>query len=162
MERWIRARDLRTLYCGVAGVAAAGLLGGAFMHPDLRARDLEGPQMLAGVSGQRSAGPYDTGASLAAYAGNVPEYVIGTDWLRPPSPPTDELDARIDALARETDEAPVMAYAAEEHATDAIETHADPQTEPVSYPSTSGGRYYESDLPPPPAPPADAPAPTVG
>jgi hypothetical protein len=162
MERWIRAHDLRTLYCGVAGVAAAGLLGGMVMHPDLRARDLEGPQMLAGVSGERSAGPYAAGAGMAAYGGNVPEYVIGTDYLHPPVPATDDLDRRIDAMAREADTGPVMAYAAEDHATDAVEPHADPETEPVNYPSTSGGRYYDADLPPPPAPPAEAPAPTVG
>lgn len=163
MRHLIHERDLRTLFSGAAAVVVAGLVAGSYMHPNLRAADaLGGPQMLAGVSGARAHG-YDTGQGWS-YQGQTPDYVIGTDWLKPPQ--MDDIDKRIAAMGRyDGDSAPVMAYAAEEHAADAIDTRAqDPAPEPVSYPSVSGGRYYESDLPAPPAPPAedDTTVPTVG
>jgi hypothetical protein len=158
MSRFLRERDLRQLFVGAPAVVIAGLIAGGFAHPQLRGPDeLGGPQLQAGVAGARSERTYDLAAGWASYSGQVPDYVIGTDWLKPPS--YDEIDASIDAI----DHAPVMAYAAEEHAADAYEPAAQPETNlvAVSYPSTEGGRPYEADLPPPPEPPMDE-APAAG
>jgi hypothetical protein len=159
MRTLILNRDLRALFAGAGGVVVAGLLCGAAMHPDLRGpADAEGPQMLMGVSGARAA--YVGSASSWSYQGQVPDYVIGTDWLRPPEPLYAE-DAR--AEEAEPSREPPQAYAAEERATDAVQTGWDePAREPVVYPSTNGGAPYEADLPPAPEPPMDDEVSTIG
>jgi len=72
-----------------AGVAlVAGLLMGAVARPDLVADDRPaGPQILAGWSGVRSTGPFDDGRTFAAYNGQIPDYVLGTDWKKSLQPP---------------------------------------------------------------------------
>ncbi len=147
----IANRDLRQLFLGLPAVVLVGLAAGAVAHPTLNLGEIGGPQLQAGTSGVRS--PPAAGiVSWAAYGPDVPEYVTGTDWTRPPAD-DDALDARIEAI----DDAPVMAWAADDHAADAYEPAAAPETalQPVSYPSTDGGAVYEQDLPPPPEPPMD-------
>ena len=70
--------------CAGAGLAlTAGLLLGAAMKPDLAADDRPaGPQILAGRSGARAAGPFDDGLAFARYSGKVPDYVLGADWRK--------------------------------------------------------------------------------
>lgn len=72
-----------TLYQGIAAASLAGLLTGAAMQPDLRAgEDPAGPQMLSGVSGARSSTDWGD-ITLRNWNGPVPDYVVGTDSLRP-------------------------------------------------------------------------------
>lgn len=103
-------RDLRHVFFGMAIATVAGLaLGGGF-KPTLReTTDLDGPQMLAGVSGERAPPGLRQTASWTGYAGAVPDYVVGTDWTQPDYPvemaraePEPELAPRVheDAPAR--------------------------------------------------------------
>lgn len=79
---------LRMLYQGVAAATAAGLLLGAATKPTLReVAGPDGPQMLAGVSGERAYRDGYGDADLTSWTGPPPDYVIGTDWLRPPAHP---------------------------------------------------------------------------
>jgi hypothetical protein len=65
-----------------AGVAlAAGLLLGGAMQPHLYDGDRpSGPQMFANRAGARSTGPFDPGTTFASSQGQMPDYVMGTDW----------------------------------------------------------------------------------
>ena len=150
MRSLILNRDLKSLFTGSAMAVVAGLLAGGLMYPELRGPgDLGGPQLQAGVAGPRNA-VYGGSANWASYNGEVPEYVIGTDWLRPPEY----------AEGSGEDEAPpeeeTVVYAADVGDTTEVAAQnwveADPQ--PVSFPSTGGGVPYGADLPRPPAPPA--------
>lgn len=76
------------LYQGIAAAAVAGLLLGGTIKPQLREiSGPDGPQMLAGVSGQRVYRDGYGEADLASWTGAPPDYVIGTDWLQPPTYP---------------------------------------------------------------------------
>lgn len=82
------ASPLRMLYQGLAVACAAGLITGAAMKPDQRELDgPEGPQMLAGTSGERIYRSGYTAADLVSRSGPAPDYVIGADWLHPPAYP---------------------------------------------------------------------------
>ena len=84
MRTLISNQDLKTLFQGVAGVAASGLLLGALLHPTLSnvGDKPEGPQMLAAGGGPRG-GVYTADPGVSAYGGRVPDYVTGVDWTRP-------------------------------------------------------------------------------
>ncbi|MFN3583149.1 hypothetical protein [Phenylobacterium sp.] len=82
MRAIFRKTDLKPLAVGVGLAAATGLMLGAAMQPDLHGpAEAEGPQLLAGVSGPRQAAVHATGG-VDAYQGQVPDYVLGTDWLK--------------------------------------------------------------------------------
>lgn len=154
MRAIFRKTDLKSLAAGVGVSAAAGLLLGAAMQPDLRApREAEGPQILAGVSGARQDYMANPGGLGGGYVGQVPDYVIGTDWLK----------------ARQA-EAPEAAFADE---VEVVYPDRDDEAEPIAvvrwreppreaphYPSLHGGVAYGvaygGELPPPPPPPEDA------
>ena len=150
MRQILTNRELKTLVQGVAGVAACGLLMGAAMQPNLDGHPVEGPQIQLPGGGARGDGPV-ADPTVAAYPGQPPEYVIGTDWTRPrpvryaaAEPPADDTD--IVVLAADDDPpAPVATRAA----------WRDEQRGPVVYPSQTGNAYYEANLPGPPAPPGD-------
>ncbi|MCR5880980.1 hypothetical protein [Phenylobacterium sp. J367] len=138
---------------GIGIAAASGLLLGGAMKPDLGAGDRpEGPQIFAGWSGARSTGPFDDGRTLAYVEGQLPDYVVGTDWKtvawqEGPEPvevaPAAEASA-FDAAAHE----PVQYAAAR---------WEEPPPEAPSYPSLSGGVRYDHARPAeaaPPPPPA--------
>jgi hypothetical protein len=125
-----------------AGVAlAAGLLMGAVAKPDLAGDDRPaGPQILAGWGGGRSTGPFDDGASFANFKGQIPDYVLGTDWKRSLTPhvltadppPADEMKM---AAADDPPDRPLPRT-----------TYPDPPHAAPSYPSMQGG---QTDLLPP-------------
>jgi hypothetical protein len=148
MERIFTHADLKRIAAGVAVACTAGLLMGAALRPDLDEHDAAGPQMLMGDGGPRKVfAAYDQG--MAAYSGQVPEYVVGTDWTRPRAMPEPR------PVAAE-DTGDVMAYAAEDAAVEV--SHASYAEEPrpaPRYPSMAGNADYEANLPGPPAPPAD-------
>ena len=137
-------------FSGAAAALLAGLTLGAAMQPSLGFVDRpQGPQMFAAWSGERSTGPFDPGTSFTAYNGRVPDYVIGTDWARPKLTPDDrayavQADYSRDEPAMERPTTPPAASA-----------EAEPQRQPISYPSVSGGQPYGADIPTPPAPPSD-------
>ncbi len=78
------ASDLKVFLPGAAVAVTAGLLMGGAMQPHLDAADGRpaGPQTVAGWEMGRSTGPFDPGVSLAAYHGQMPDYVLGTDWKK--------------------------------------------------------------------------------
>lgn len=102
---------MKALFQGVAIAAAAGLIcGGVVKYRPRPAPDTpEGPQMLVSGPSARSAYPEYGGAVLTGYGGELPEYVVGTDWLLPVSdapapdePPAPAGGQAIRAAARQT------------------------------------------------------------
>ena len=79
--------DLRQAFYGMAIATVAGLAIGGVSKPDIREMtDLDGPQLLSGTSGERLAPGIRQNASWTSYGGQVPDYVIGTDWIQPAYP----------------------------------------------------------------------------
>ncbi|WP_340644130.1 hypothetical protein [Phenylobacterium sp.] len=80
-------RDLRHVFFGMAIATVAGLSIGAASKPEIREMtDLDGPQLLAGHAGERLGPGLRQTASWTSYSGQVPDYVIGTDWTQPAHP----------------------------------------------------------------------------
>ncbi|MET0274777.1 MAG: hypothetical protein ABW360_17460 [Phenylobacterium sp.] len=128
-------QDLKKLLTGAAAAAIMGLMLGGTMQPDLDISDRpEGPQMFATGGGARSTGPFDDGASFAGYQGQVPDYVVGTDWKKQVA--WNDAPIAAEPAPRE--------YAASEPArvTYTPAVYAEPQREPASYPSVAGGSDY--------------------
>jgi hypothetical protein len=152
MQPLLRNEDLRSLFNGVAGVAAAGLALGLIMQPNLDAHSVEGPQMLFGASGARVE-PTRAERGLAAYGDYVPDYVLGTDWAT--QDPVLELKE-----TELTDEEPAPKVVANHDPAGEIGARQvgwrDELREPTTYPSVTGDAAYEVELPPPPPPPEDA------
>jgi hypothetical protein len=123
---------VKALFSGVGMAAVAGLLMGAAMRPELNVGDRpEGPQMFAGWSGTRSTGPFDDSVGFAAYHGQTPDYVLGTDWTKPASPVQ---------AAYEPEPAPdYYKQAAAEAPTYPQVKYQEPPREAPVYPSISGG-----------------------
>jgi hypothetical protein len=116
----------------------AGLLMGAAMKPNLNAGDRpQGPQMFAGWSGTRSTGPFDDSVGFAAYHGQTPDYVIGTDWTKA---------AYAQPVAYEPEPTPdyYKQAAAEAPTYPAVKYQEPPREAPV-YPSISGGVAASAD-----------------
>ena len=79
--------DLRQAFYGMAIATVAGLVIGGVSKPDIREMtDLDGPQLLSGTSGERLGPGIRQNASWTSYGGQVPDYVIGTDWTQPAYP----------------------------------------------------------------------------
>lgn len=135
---------MKTVLTGAGIALTAGLLMGAVAKPDLRGDDRpEGPQVIAGWAGVRSTGPFDDGTTFASYQGQVPDYVLGTDWKKSLAPPPDPRPVRV-ADAADDDPPPdpvVITHAA----------YDEPPREAPAYPSIEGGQ----DVLPPPHPEAD-------
>ena len=156
MRALIENQDLKTLFSGVAIATTAGLLMGGVMYPNLDADAIEGPQILLSGGGPRSSSDASY-AGIGAYNGRIPDYVIGTDALKPPQyqPVAYEeraYDERTEPERAYTGEpGDVMAYEApaEIHAT---RWEEEPRQASL-YPSEQGNTAYEVDLPPPPEPP---------
>ncbi len=80
-------RDLRQAFYGMAIATVAGLVIGGVSKPDIREfTELEGPQLLSGTSGVRLDPGIRQNATWTSYGGQVPDYVIGTDWTQPAYP----------------------------------------------------------------------------
>ena len=137
LARYLKTGDLKIVLPGAGLALAAGMLIGGAMQPQLYDGDRPaGPQIIADFAGVRSTGPFDPGTTFAAYRGNLPDYVLGTDWKKTLTAP----DARVAVtpLAREiaVDDAPPT----EEPATVTRVTYVDPPAAaPVrDYPSLGG------------------------
>lgn len=149
MERLFTRDDLKRIGAGVAVACTAGLLMGAALRPNLDEHDAAGPQMQMGGGGPRKVfAAYDQGVGV--YTGQVPDYVVGTDWTRRDAPP--ELHQ---AASVEEHTGDVMAYEAQDAAVEVAHTsYVEEPRQPTRYPSMSGNTDYEANLPAPPAPPA--------
>lgn len=147
----MRNQDLKTLFSGVAIAAAAGLLLGGALYPNLDVAGLKAPQILTGGGGPRSTSQASD-AGIGAYNGRVPDYVIGTDALKPQYQILAYQEAAEPERANTGEPGEAMAYEppAEIRAT----RWQDQPREAALYPSERGNTAYEADLPPPPDPPS--------
>lgn len=132
---------MRTLYAGAGLALAAGVLLGGAMRPQLVGDDRPaGPQIFAGWSGERSTGPFDDGGlAFASYSGEIPEYVMGTDWRRMVAQPV----VMAEPVYAEEDyyEPPAYDDLPEPEAQPAIYVAEAPSR--VAYPSLDGGAAYD-------------------
>lgn len=139
---------MNSIYAGAGIAAAAGLLMGMAMKPDLGWDDRPiGPQIVAASGGARASGPFDdSGFNYARYNGRVPDYVLGTDWK---AQPLLALDAATPPAEPEPRSAP-----AEDTANEAPQfTRADYDVGAavhVTYPSLDGGSPDADDALPAP------------
>jgi len=160
MRTLILNRDLKTLFGGVAVAAASGLLMGAALYPNLDEDKIEGPQIVMTGGGPRTA-PQSGDMGLASYSGHVPDYVVGTDSLRPPQYVALAYEERAEPEQAETGDAgDVMAYEAPIEVQPA-NWREEPREEP-RYPSQADNVAYEADLPGPPDPPGPGEEPLEG
>jgi len=152
MRTLILNRDLKTLFGGVAIAAVAGLTMGTALYPDLDEDKVGGPQIQMNGGGPRSEVAMSN-AGVGAYGAHVPDYVVGTDALKPAQYQvlaySDRAEPQYDEGAGTSD---VMAYEAPQ--AERVRYQDEPR-EPTSYPSERGARAYEIDLPAPPAAPAE-------
>jgi hypothetical protein len=108
MRTLILNQDLKTLFVGAAFVVGLGLIGGAVMQPNLDADDgPQGPQILAGMSGPRAQDNENPYAVFAAYPQTLPDYVIGSDWVKP----VQQDEAFYDEIASTGDQTPAYEVA---------------------------------------------------
>lgn len=148
MRSLIQHPDLQRLMGGVAIAAAAGLLMGASLKPDLDEDPVEGPQQLISGGGPRVyAQASDPGPT--AYQGALPTYVVGTDHLPKTEPAVLAYEDRAEPSPEVTVDyaSDVMVYEAP-----VVQTaHWVDEPRPAPhYPSQQGGSWHESDLPPAP------------
>lgn len=140
-----------------AGVAlAAGLLLGGAMQPHLYDGDRpSGPQIFANWAGARSTGPFDPGTTFASYRGQMPDYVMGTDWKKRMTSPEEQAAVSTPRREPPTDDVPqaqapaTFTHAAYEELPPAV--HA--------YPSMGGAHPSVIDVPAQAG--ADTAAPTI-
>ena len=152
MRNPLHPEETRTIGIGVAAAAVAGLLLGAVMKPNLAVAEIGGPQqMLAGGGERFQTAAYDKGT--AAYEGVLPDYVVGTDWVKANQPRVVAANYAEPPLM--TPEPEVAVY----DSPDDLPTRVTPRPwddemrTPPSYPSEAGNVAYEADLPTPPPPP---------
>jgi hypothetical protein len=140
--RIIGPLDQKPFY-GVAVAVIAGLMVGGAMKPTLRdSDDPEGPQQLGPKSGERIEF-VDSRSSFAAYRYGIPEWVIGTDWLRPANPEPEPM--------AEEPEPAFYEVAAWEPAEPRQVASSEPEPEPAvpSYPSMGGDILHGMGAEPP-------------
>ena len=153
MRTLIQNADLKRLFTGAALAGVAGLATGAAVQPALQDRILAPQQQMAGGGTRNYAAPSEAGIGL--YPGQVPEYVIGTNYTRPPP---------MAAYEGASEEAPSAREAAD-HAETAEATApanwvVEPHPAPL-YPSERGNAWNPSDLPEAPEPPVDTASPAA-
>ena len=151
MRTLIRNHDLKRLFAGAAIAAIAGLTTGAAIQPALDADGVHAPQQLMGDGGVRT---YVAGAEpgVGGYQGQVPDYVIGTDWMRPQPLAQEVLTYDDRAGPQQADDA--TTHGATANAIVPRHWQDEPRPAPL-YPSEGGATSYGADLPAPPEPPSD-------
>ena len=147
----------QALYYSIASAAVAGFLfGGALKLGPNALAETGGPRMLITGTGKRVIAPeYGSGGVLfASRNGEIPDYVIGTDWAQPVdfAPAADVYGyayeyAEADDGYAEPEPAPEPAPQID-HAAFAAPLKISSPPEPVSYPSLDGdvvGDHEEED-----------------
>lgn len=132
------------LLAGVLVASLSGLLLGAAMHPTLQGADENGgPRMLIAGGGPRGDAASGSDASWSNYPGRLPDYVVGTDWLRARAEPALTVASIYDIApdlpdeSQDTVEQHPVAYATAERDNE--------QPARPLYPSIDGNRAYPSD-----------------
>jgi len=73
---------MKALFLGLSVATVVGLSAGGAMKPVLS--DFEGgPQFASPLSPRRSTAAWAETATWTSYGANIPDYVIGTDWISP-------------------------------------------------------------------------------
>ena len=139
--------DLTVFLSGAAVALTAGVLLGGAMQPHLDRDDGRpaGPQMFAAWDG-RSTGPFDPGDAnvmLAAYHGNPPDYVLGTDWKKAMAWPDEKA-----AVSAPREAAPEPAPPVEPPPVLARVTYQEPPPPTHDYPSMGGAHPSVIEIPP--------------
>jgi hypothetical protein len=139
--------DLTVFLSGAAVALTAGVLLGGAMQPHLDRDDSRpaGPQMFAAWDGH-STGPFDPGESnvtLAAYHGNPPDYVLGTDWKKAMTWPDEQA-----AVSARREAAPEPPPPAEPPPVLARVVYEGPPPPTHDYPSMNGAHPTVIEIPP--------------
>lgn len=147
--------ELGTSLIGAAAAAVVGVLLGGFMHPNLSA-DFVAPQTLIPGGGPRDAA-HAADPGPARYGGQAPDYVVGTDWVRPLAPEVQQVALPVSDRVDDNsaDRADLMAYTAHEDPPVRVVRASLEPPAATDYPSREGGAVYEANLPAPPSPPQD-------
>lgn len=143
---------MKALFLGLSVATVMGLSAGGAMKPVTT--DFQGgPQSLAPVSGHRARRAIDETTSWTSYGGNIPDYVIGTDWIAP--------DMSMAAAALDPEPEPSAPDAkTPERVVVEVGKVEEPPAPPTHYPSTGGDILAGMDNYAPPTPPQNvAPAP---
>ncbi|WP_430425297.1 hypothetical protein [Phenylobacterium sp.] len=149
MGKLIHSDDLKRIFTGAGLAVLAGLLLGGAAQPPLTDGLLAPQQEWAGGGARNYARGPEPGVS--AYAAQVPDYVVGTNYTQAP--------LVADRVLAYEDRAEPVAYDVAEHAQTAEATaptrwEDEPRAPPL-YPSQVGNAYNPSDLPEPPEPPVE-------
>jgi len=142
--------ELKIPLAGAALALVTGILLGGAMQPQLVGDDARpaGPQMFADWAGARSTGPFDPGTTFASYHGNVPDYVMGTDWKRRMTWPDDL--AAVSAPREEVRaDDPPAADPVPEHVALTRAAYEEPPPPPHDYPSIGGAHPAVVEVPAP-------------
>jgi hypothetical protein len=139
---------MKALFLGLSVATIMGLSAGGALKP-VTSDFQGGPQSLSPPSGHRTQRVFNEAASWTSYAGAVPDYVIGADWIAPDmSMAAAALDPEPDPPAPEaTKPAPVVVQVAKTE---------EPPAPPTHYPSTDGDILAGMDSYAPPTPPENA------
>lgn len=146
----------QALYYSIASAALAGLLTGGVMKlgPDALAHD-GGPQILITGAGKRAIdqSPGGRGALFTSHNGEIPEYVIGTDWTQSQYALGSDVYA-YDASYQEAESYAPTAPAPDPNIDDAVfvapvKISSPPKPTQVSYPSIDGDVVGHDEEPEP-------------
>ncbi|PZQ60934.1 MAG: hypothetical protein DI570_13495 [Phenylobacterium zucineum] len=149
----LHPKDTRTIGIGVAAAAVAGVLLGAALKPTLAVADVGGPQQLLAGGGDRfQTAAYDQGT--ATYEGVLPDYVVGTDWVKARQAQVSPAHYAEPALMTREPEVAVYEAPGDLPTRVVPTTPQDELRTPTRYPSEAGNVTYPSDLPNAPPPPA--------
>lgn len=153
MGNLIRNDDLKRIFVGASLAVVAGLVMGAAVQPPLTDNILAPQQEWAGGGPRNYAAA--TSRDVGAYPGRVPDYVVGTNYIRPPEQQVLAYEDRAEPTAYDAAE---YAQTAEAVTVTPARWVEEPRGEPV-YPSQQGNAYNPSDLPPAPEPPVETTSP---
>jgi hypothetical protein len=134
----------RTFCAGAALALTCGLTLGGAMRPDFGDDGRPaGPQQISGWSGVRSTGPFDNEPLPASYLGQVPDYVLGTDWKKtlaaPDRPAAAPAPRRVAARDDDGGLSTEALKAASAEPSRRPVSHEPPPAEHGRYPSLGGG-----------------------
>lgn len=142
---------MKALFLGLSVATVAGLSAGGAMKPVLS--DFEGgPQFASPLSPRRAPPTWAETASWTSYGANIPDYVIGTDWVSP------EVAMAVAAQDPEPEpaESPPPPPPPPPEPKPAPQAESPPEPH-LSYPSVGGDILAGMDSYAPPTPPSDAP-----
>jgi len=154
MGNLIRGNDLKRIYVGASLAVMAGLAMGGAVQPPL-ADNILAPQQEWAGGGMRNYASATT-RDVGAYPGQIPDYVIGTNYTQPV--PVAEPQTPVYTAEQAAYDVAEYARSAEAVEPTPARWEDEPRAEPM-YPSEQGNAFNPSDLPEPPEPPVDTASP---